>query len=680
MRPLLLALALTGCATARAPSPSRAPSPGALPAVARAAPAGSAHWMRVAPRDRPLGVDRVASLDDGRLVLLAGTTVLRVGAGGHVETRCELDPNQQVRGLHASGDRWWAVAGEMFDAAVWRGGPDGTCVRSPLPLLVARDAPPGRVLTAAVGEVGLAWSSGGPVAQTRDAGATWRGLPPLPEIVAATVDGRRVYAAALVGSHGGRAMLSTSTYELYAWSEGEPRWSRVAAPGDRAEPVALLPRDGGGVVGIDAVGRFDLDAGGTLRALEITGPHFARDRPSLIAPLGPDAAVGLGRDLVYEHRGDGWRPLPPLPDRRRPVSVAALPDGSLAVSDRSELWRVRSGAAPELLLGSPLGGREPLLLAAASGVIAVVSMANDLAVTRDDGLTWTTVPLPRPGERCNDTPRALAAFPSGVVAALTLGLCEREPSGALWVSDGGRRRTGSMGTPPREALRRVELPSVGRALDAEGVGLYEVGDRWLLLAGDVYVSDDRGGRWRRTLSAPAGVGVNWSVTGLAVAERAVFALDVRGVLWRSDDAGDEFTPVGPAVPGEPLVRSHDSSLSWDGSGSLLSRRHGQLVRYDREGRGEALTGVYAPRFATLVDGAIVFAGGGRAYECPGSDALALLVSWEGHPSGLVAEACQHPAVAFARDGDDLYLATGDGAIERASLSGLLRELSERDAP
>ncbi len=68
---------------------------------------------------------------------------------------------------------------------------------------------------------------------------------------------------------------------------------------------------------------------------------------------------------------------------------------------------------------------------------------------------------------------------------------------------------------------------------------------------------------------------------------------------------------------------------------------------------------------------------GRWRGCRDYDHPLLLLIRADRPPGLVADACDHPAVAFARDGDALYLANADGVIERASLAGLSREAVER---
>ena len=262
--------------------------------------------------------------------------------------------------------------------------------------------------------------------------------------------------------------------------------------------------------------------------------------------------------------------------------------------------------------------------------------------------------------------RGLTVLPDGLVALLT-GRLERDgPVATLWLSDA--------------SLRRVELPPGARVFESTGASLHAVGDRWLLLAGEVFVSDDLGVRWRRALGPPPGAAPQWSVVALATSTgREVFALDAAGVLWRSYDAGDEFVALPATSPGASPAAGRDRGgwLSWDGGPWLLGSRHGQLRRYDREGRSVDLASIRSASFGALVGGAAVVAATGRWRGCRHVDEPVLLVTWQGRPPGLVADACDHPAVAFARDGDALYLANADGVIERASLAGLYREAVER---
>lgn len=660
---LALVLLVSGCSGAR-PTTVRPSVPRIATPPLDAAPR-AAGWTRIAPRHHPGRIDDVAALSGGEYVVLSGTSVHRVGARGEVGLACELDPNQQVHALHAQGAGWWVLAGDVDAPTLWRGGHDRSgCVREALPSLLARDAPPATLSAARVGDDAFVWSSAGAMLRSRDGALTWRRLPPLPETVAVTVSDGTLYAAALQGNASTHALSAANAYALYSLAEGEARWAPASAPGDRFSPVALMPREGGGVVGVDVIGRFEVGPGRGPSVVQTTGPHFARDRPGFLIPVGRDAAAGIARDFLVEHRGGRWRPLPPLPDGRRPRALDAIDDGTFIVSDGHQLWRVRADVDPELVLSAPLGGRLPAILAASGPVIAMVSADATLAVTRDGGETWTSSSLPR--DATAEEPRGLTVLPDGLVALITGRAGPAGPFGSLWVCD--------------DAVRRVELPEGARVREPGGARLRVVGDRWLLLAGDVFVSDDQGARWRRTLSAPPGASPVWSVIGLVTSTgREVFALDAAGVLWRSDDAGDEFVAtVGTAplpVPG--LVAHPGAWLAWDGGPTLFANRLGELRRYDRDGHSLLLSSMPRAVFGASVNGALLTASlpGYRA-ECRRDDALFLHMAWSDRPPGLIADACDHAALAFALDGDNLYLVDADGTIERASLAGLWRETAE----
>lgn len=671
MRSRLAALALSlGCSGAR----SRATPPVAPTArVERAEPA-RAGWSVVAPRDRPPRIDRVAALSDGSMVILSGSGVFGVSARAEVRPSCAIDSDLVVGGLHASGSGWWALAGEAFSPAVFHGGAGAAgCARVALPPLVARNTPPGQLRSAQSGADSLVWSSAGPIARSRDGAHTWQRIPPLPEVVAMAASGATLYAAALLGSPSSRTPFNRHGYDVFSLPEGETRWTLSPTPGDRAAPVALLPREEGGVLGLDALGGFEINAHGDGRVGASTGPHFARDRPRLLVGAAPDSAIGLSEGMLSRHRLSGWRPLPTLPEERAATAFDAAPDGSIVVSDGRELWRVREAEAPTVLLRTPLGGGRPTRLAASGAVIAALTGPNRLSVSRDGGETWTDTVIPTEAGGA----RSLSVLPGGVVAVITAeppSGAGALPTGALWVLDSG--------------LHRIELPTGARVFES-GASLHAIGDRWILLAGDVLVSDDQGAHWRPTLGAPRGSGDGWGVVSLAAASgRTAWALDSAGALWRSDDAGDQFVSISPGRPTEgaaALRQPQPSSdwLRWDGGDALLASVGRQLIRFDREGRGAPLGTVRGAVFGAAVEGGAVIATSAvpsGAVEC-GRDGEPLLMAASSTGTLFpIPAACDHRAVAWALDGDALYTVDADGLIERASLRGLWREAIESGPP
>jgi hypothetical protein len=274
-------------------------------------------------------------------------------------------------------------------------------------------------------------------------------------------------------------------------------------------------------------------------------------------------------------------------------------------------------------------------------------------------------------------------LPGGAVAAVSDGTSpaptEAAPVPSLWIFDPG--------------VHRLDLPRGARVVEA-GAALHVVGDRWILAAGDVFVSDDQGATWRPTLRAPAGRAEAWGVVALATAPaaRAVYALDGDGGLWRSDEVGDAFASIAPAPAAEPSGRGalafgvptvRSDWLRWDGGDALLASVGRQLYRYDRDGRGGPVGSLRGVVFAAPVDGGAVLAVSAAtapAGDCPPDDAALLLTLAAGSSPSPVDDVCAHGAVVFALDGDALYTADADGAIERASLRGLWSEGGRRRGP
>lgn len=608
------------------------------------------------------------------MVILSGSELFRVSARPEVTPACAIDPDLLVGGLHASGSGWWMLAGEGFAPSVFVGGAGATgCVRVALPPLVARNTPPGQLRSTQSGADSLVWSSVGPIARSRDGARTWQRIPSLPEVLAMASSGATLYAAALLGSPISRTPFNRHGYDVFTLPEGETRWTPSATPGDRASPVALLPREGGGVVGLDALGGFEIDAHGDGRVAASTGPHFARDRPRLLVSSGPDSAIGLAEGMLSVHRLSGWRPLPMLPEERAAAAFDTAPDGSLVVSDGRELWRVREAEAPAVLLRTSLGGGRPTRLAASGRVIAALTGPYHLSVSRDGGESWADTLISSEA----GTARSLSVLSGGVVAVITAeapSAAGTPPTGALWVADAG--------------LHRIELPPGARVFES-GASLHAIGDRWILVAGDVMVSDDQGAHWRPTLGAPRGSGEGWGVVSLAVASgRSAYALDSTGALWRSDDAGDQFVTISPGRPqeGASAIRQPQLSTSWlrwDGGDSLLASVARQLVRFDREGSATPLGTVRGAVFGAAVEGGALIATSASpssALEC-GRDGEPLLMAASSTGALFpIPEVCAHRAVAWALDGDSLYTVDADGLIERASLRGLWREAIEGGAP
>lgn len=680
MRARWLALALVGACSGARP---RSPSTGAVtpPVVVERERPSRGAWTRVAPTRRPARIDGVAALADGSFVILSGSEVSRVTARGEVTAACAMDANLVVHGLHAAGTRWWVLAGEAFDPAVFRGDLDAPgCVREALPALVARDSPPGQLRATQVDADAIVWSSAGPMVRSRDHGHTWQRIPSLPEVVAVTVSGATLYAAALIGGPASRSRFERHGYEVFTLAGTQTRWERSSTPGDRAAPVALLPRENGGVIGLDALGGFEITAQGDGVVGRSAGPHFSRDRPRLLVPATRESAVGLSDGMLFEHRLTGWRPLPTLPDGRSPTRFDGAPDGSVVLADGHELWRARVGGRAEAILRSPLEGGRPTRLAVAGPVIAALSDRDRLSVSRDGGETWTTSAVPSEA----GSARSLTLLPDGTVAVIAAGpsgaAVGDAPVGAIWLSDPGPHR--------------IELPRGARVFES-GASLRAVGDRWILAAGDVFVSDDQGVRWRNTLGAPVGQGEGWGVVALTTsAGRTAFALDNTGALWRSDDAGDEFVVVAPGrrfengatarpPPAYATPQATSDWLHWDGGGALLASAGRQLFRFDREGHGGPVAALRGAVFGAAVEGGAIIAIQAPASltsECGRDGELVLLAVSAGGALAAVPGACAHLGVAFAVDGDALYVADADGTIERASLRALWRDAVAAEAP
>lgn len=167
----------------------------------------------------------------------------------------------------------------------------------------------------------------------------------------------------------------------------------------------------------------DLDADGAITALRPPPSVGAMVKPCGLALDGSRVVVcDTGRDrlLVWEAATHTWTSVTPSSltgGLRRPMSVAATPDGGAYVAEAQRVVRVADltaadgGGAVDVDVAA--AGRRRVLVVALTedGALAVARADGTVGFSNDDGATWTEVVLP--GARIT----GLCAFAGGVAAA-----------------------------------------------------------------------------------------------------------------------------------------------------------------------------------------------------------------------------------------------------------------------
>lgn len=664
LAPVLL---LAACAAQPGP---RAPSPLEPIDGARARRGGSSPWRALVRDALPTPIRDVAALGGARAVVAAGGALFVTEGEGRFRRVCAEAqvPGDDALAVEASAERFVAIGGSDLAPTLWRAEALGArCVRAVVPPL-SRTAPERPLGVAYEGDAIWLWSSRGGVLRSTDGGVRWVALPSLPGVrrVFAGADDA-TYAVVSEGPDEGERSVARHRARIVRLDElddRDPHWRVVVE--DRLVPAAASRADDGRTFVADASGALTLDAAGRVREGQwLPWARSAADAPRVIVPVSGDRFFASADRLLFRVDGGALQPLGLLPGDRRPTSIDASPDGALWASDGRSLWHGRFDARWVELTRRPWSFAQPVAAAAAGANLAVATDDGALAISADDGARWTTVRLPDGLGRV----LAMAFDARGSVLAL----------GARAMALGDARR-----------MVPLDAPTQDPALH-EAASVHAVGDRWVIVRGGVWTSDDDGARWvprfgnefqRATERGGA------PITALDVRFRGGRALLLDGFygLWRSDDAGETWRPVAEASTCPIATRNPwgagRSFLLWDGGARVGVLGRNALALSEDGGRSwtvrdanfHATAATLSPQGAPIV---AVERAWTSARLCARGEGAALLAS---HPQGfaLAREACAHRGVlaAFDADGADAVVISASGEAWRAPLDALV----DVDAP
>jgi photosystem II stability/assembly factor-like uncharacterized protein len=190
--------------------------------------------------------------------------------------------------------------------------------------------------------------------------------------------------------------------------------------------------------------------------------------------------------------------------------------------------------------------------------------------------------------------------------------------------------------------------------------VHAAGDRWIILRGGVWTSDDEGASWRHRLGAREPGAAARPITALVVVAGRALALDEEFNLWRSDDAAATWrrssssTPWPSAEP--PRWNSARPLLAWDGRQRVALLARNLLALSDDGGATWESRSVDALSAAlALRDDGTVFivarrtAGVGRA--CDSGQGVALMAG-DLRGVGLVRDGCEHLGDVITLNADE----------------------------
>lgn len=658
---------LAGCAS----QPTRRVAPVApVTAAQPAAREGASPWRALVRDALPTPIRDVAALGGDAAVVAAGGGLFRTEAEGRFAPLCAaaLVQGDEVHAVEASGDRLAAIGGTDLAPIVWRAeGRGARCARVAVPAL-AQGTPTRQPGVALEGDTLWVWSVRGAVLRSVDGGARWTALPSLPGV-------RRVFAGAgdetlAVVSEGpeeGERSVASHRARLVRLDELDPRrprWRVIAE--DRLLPAAASRGADGLTHVVDAEGAFVVDPSARVtRASWLPWARTAADAPRVIVPVAGDRFFATAERMLFRVDADALHPLGPLPLERRVTSIDAAPDGALWVSDGRSLWRGGEDLPWQEQTRRPWSFALPVAAAVAGPRVAVATDDGALALSDDDGARWATVRLPDGVGRVH----ALAFNARGSVLAL----------GARAMALGDARR-----------MVLLDSPAADPALN-EAPSVHGVGDRWVIVRGGVWTSDDDGARWQPRFGnefqrAPERGGAPLTVLDAGFVEGRGLLLDASFGLWRSEDAGESWRPVTeastcPVATRSPWVAGR-SLLAWDGRARVAVIARNGLARSEDGGRtwSSRDAGLSASSAAMSPQGALVVAVErvwSAARLCGRGEGATLLVD-QAQGLALARETCAHrgAVVAYDRDGGEAVVIGASGAAWRAPLAAL----ADPDAP
>lgn len=623
-------------------------------------------WTTLPSGALPGPIGDVAALDGGEAVLLSGGVIHRWRGPDAVDPVCVAEraaaSTSALLGAQADGDRFVVLGGDEAEPVVWRSDDRGAhCELVRLPSLFMRDAPRASLGHALHGAHVFVWASTGAIVRSDDAGRSWRRLPSIESVVdlAPAHDGGAV-AAVVVGPR-----IDHARARLYSLTHDGGAWRPVEGAETLYSPVSLDVRADGSIVAAHGEGAVSLDASLAVTASRVDpAARFSAHRATIIAPAGEGRFFATTRALSFSVDAESTEPIAAIAGAREISAIDASRDGWMWTSDTRGVWRGRADAPFVEVSTHPLGGQVPVALAARGERLLVVG--NGRAVAYRDSLrsTW----------------RRMSA-PSSIGAVLAAHIDEH---GVLYV-------LGAAGLAVSDAGEFVTVPAPSLPL-ANGMTpvFAAMGDRWVIVSGAVFTSDDHGARWdagfgatsllhvgTQTMLAPSGA-QRPTVVAAVARESTVLVLDQARSLWRSDDGGSTFARVAslpPSDESEMLMRSALSVIAWDGARRIAVLHRGDMQLSLDDGRTFSSTPVPFPvRWAGFVGDTIAAAGAGVTSLLPPTchldDASTIFVrapdGWRPEP-----DPCARRASLLTPDGGSIWFVDPALNVYRASLDALV---------
>lgn len=627
-------LLLLGCTRVAAP-PAHAAAPAAARGPARFP--DEPPWRSLLANSLPMPLRALSAMsaDAAAVVAEGGAFVLR---GEQVTEVCDeaTDDGAALVDVAADQGRVWVLGLQDRSVHAWRANAEGVCVALPSPgrTLNANAAPRVRARDGRV----WVWAPEGPLWRSDDGGASWITLPALPPAsrlrdVFAGPDGATWASVSSADASDPRhpALYRGRVVRL---DEGPvARWVTVAD--DRALPVALSARRDGGWALADGVEWLGLERSGAPRdARPLAWSRGVSDAPAVLADAGDGRFfASAGRHLLLADER-GVRALGVLPGSQLALALDVSPDGALWASNLHSLWQLDARGVWRDRARRPWSAHG-ILDARARGPYAAVALdVGQLVVRAPDSARWTAHELPAALGR---------AVTLGINAGgAVLALCER---GAVLGDARG--------------LTTVDAPTERGAME-ETPSVHASGDRWIILRGGVWTSDDEGASWRPRLGARDGAATPRPITVLTVVAGRALALDEEFNLWRSDDAAATWRRVSSSTPWPsaepPRWNSARPLLAWDGRRRVALLARNLLAVSDDGGATWESRSVDALSAAlALRDDGTVFiaarrtAGVGRA--CDSGQGVALMAG-DLRGIGLVRDGCEHLGDVITLDADE----------------------------
>lgn len=616
-------LVLLGCTRALAPT-TRAAAPVEASGAARLT--DDPPWRSLLANSLPMPLRALSAMsaDAAAVISEGGAFVLR---GDRVTEVCDeaTDNGAALVDVAAERETLWVLGLQDRNVLAWRANAEGECVALPSPgrTLTSNAAPRVRARDGRV----WVWAPEGPLWRSGDGGARWTALPELPPStrIRDVFPGPDGSTWASVSSADASDPRHPSLYRgrvVRLDDAPAARWVTVAD--DRALPVALSARRGGGWALADGVEWLEIERSGAPReARPLAWSRGVADAPAVLTDAGDGRFFGsAGRQLLLAD-DHGVRALGVLPGSQLALALDASPDGALWASNLHSLWQLDGRGVWRDRARRPWSAHGILDARARGPYAAVATDVGQLVVREPVTARWAAQELPASLGRAV----TLGINASGAVLAL----CER---GAVL----GDARGLTTLDAPAERGAMEETPSVHAA-----------GDRWIILRGGVWTSDDEGATWRPRLGAREGAASTRPITALSVVGGRALALDEEFNLWRSDDAAATWQRASSSPPWPsaepPRWNSARPLLAWDGRRRVALLARNLLAVSDDGGAHWESRSVDALSAAlALRDDGTVFiaarrtAGVGRA--CDSGQGVALMAG-DLRGVGLVRDGCEH---------------------------------------